>query len=115
MRPFNAFYYFARIADCYRIRRNVFYHHTSSTDDAAVADGHSRANCNATSQPAVFANGYRGASLYGLATFYIVNGMVGRQELTVRAEIFIYFFILHLFSKSAAKIQNKSQSIIILP
>ena len=37
----------------------------------------------------VFSNGYRGASLYGLATFYIVNGMVGCQELAVRANLSI--------------------------
>ena len=87
MRPFNAFYYFARIADCYRIRRNVFYYYASSSDDAAITNSDSWADCYATSQPAVFANGYRRASLDGLATFHIINRMVGRQELAVRTNL----------------------------
>ena len=87
MRPFNAFYYFARIAHSHGIRRNVLYHHASCSDDAAVADSDSWTNCNATSQPAVFANGYRRASLDGLTTFHIINRVVGRQELAVRTNL----------------------------
>ena len=87
MRPFNAFDDFTGITDSHGIRGNVFYHHASCTDDAAVADSDSWTNCNATSQPAVFANGYRRASFYGLATFHIINRMVGRQELAVRTNL----------------------------
>ena len=69
------------------IGRNVLHHHTTCSDDAAVADGHSRTYRHATSQPTVFTDGYRRASLYRFATLNVVNWMVRSQELAVRTNL----------------------------
>ena len=72
-----------RIAYGHRVRRNIFDHHASCTNDTTVANRHSWADRHTASQPAVFANGYRRASLYGFAAFDVVHRMVRSQELAV--------------------------------
>ena len=77
----------AGIADGHRIGRDIFYHYTSCSYDATVANSYSRAYRDTTSQPAVLTNGDWGASFYKLTTLNIIYRMVWSQELAVRANL----------------------------
>ena len=75
------------IAYCHRVGRNILHHYAACTDDATVTDGYSWANRDTTSQPAVFADGYRRASLNRFATLNIINRMIRSQELAIGTDL----------------------------
>ena len=61
----------------------MLYHYAARTDDAAVTDGYALTYRYAAPQPAVFADGNRRATLYGLAALEIVGGVIGGKKLAV--------------------------------
>ena len=77
------FLYHCRIARCQRIIRNVARDHTAGSDDAAMADGHTRADDDSTAQPTVVADGDGISRLLVLTAKHIVLRMLGRVELAV--------------------------------
>ena len=73
----------SRIAGSKTVRGDVPRDNTPSGDDRAVADGHTRTDDHATTEPAVLTDGDRVSRLHRSAALHGIKGMGGRVELAL--------------------------------
>ena len=85
--PVQPFLYYGRAARRKGIVGNIFHHHATGSNDAAIPDGHSRTNHHAAAQPTVFTDGNGIGSFFRFATFHVINRMLGRVKLTTRPHL----------------------------
>ena len=73
----------AWIASCHTVRGDIVCYHTASTYDTAVANGHSWANGDIASKPAIFSNLDGVGRLDGLATLQVVDRVLWGIKRTI--------------------------------
>ena len=83
---FNFLYYFTRISDGYRVRRNIFHHDATGSNYTIIADGHSRQNAYIATNPHIIADSYRTSIFEALVSLGGIDRMTCRIKATIRSD-----------------------------